>query len=70
MKITQKELNKIAEEHKLWIDTKGDKGKRANLKNIDLSKLCLSNIDFSEARLWCVTFSEDQILQKSLGRFK
>lgn len=44
--ISQKELNKILEKHKLWIKNEED-GKRADLKGIDLSYTYLSNIDLS-----------------------
>ena len=49
--MNQQELDKILEDHKLWIkDT--SKGKRADLSNTDLSYINLSNADLYGANLY------------------
>ena len=35
-KITKEEIQKILDDHKLWLETGGEKGKRANLTEADL----------------------------------
>lgn len=52
-KITQKELNKIIENHKHWImkDCIGYENMRANFSYTDLKELDLKNIDLSYADL-------------------
>ena len=47
--INQEELNKILKEHELWL--KGEGGKRANLKDIDLSYSNLKNANLKNANL-------------------
>lgn len=47
----QKELETILEEHKLWVETDGEKGKRADLYRSDLSGVDLSGADLSGADL-------------------
>ena len=61
----QAKLNKILEEHKLWLKTSGEQGKKANLRYADLSYANLSsanlssadlryaNLDYSAFPLWC-----------------
>ena len=47
--INQEELHKILKEHELWL--KGEGGKRANLKDIDLSYSNLKNANLKNANL-------------------
>ena len=44
-------LNKILDEHKEWLRTNGEKGKRADLSYADLSSANLSSADLSYANL-------------------
>jgi uncharacterized protein YjbI with pentapeptide repeats len=41
-KITEKELKEILENHKLWVESEGKSGSRANLSDVDLSYANLS----------------------------
>lgn len=47
--ISKEELNKILEEHELWL--KGEGGKRADLSDTDLSDTDLSGVNLSDANL-------------------
>ena len=58
--MTRKELNKILEEHKKWLDTDGKEGKRADLLDANLRGANLRgddllgvNLDYSCFPLWC-----------------
>ena len=44
-------LNKILDNHKLWLSTNGEQGKRANLRSADLSYANLRSADLSYANL-------------------
>ena len=67
----QSELKAILEDHKLWIQSDGKQGKRANLRGADLRGADLSCANLQGAKIttnfkrvgWfnCATFSEDQI---------
>lgn len=53
-------LNKILSNHKLWLETNGVEGKKADLSYTDLSYADLrsadlrsANLDFSAFPLWC-----------------
>ena len=50
-KITKEELKTILEQHKLWLDSDGEKGKCANLSGADLSGADLSGADLRCADL-------------------
>ena len=50
-KITKKELKEILEQHKLWLDSDGEKGKRANLTHADLSGANLSGANLTGVNL-------------------
>ena len=62
---SKQELDKILDNHKLWLQTNGEKGERAdlsyanlryaNLRSADLSYANLSSadLDFSAFPLWC-----------------
>jgi uncharacterized protein YjbI with pentapeptide repeats len=45
------ELNKILDNHKLWLKTNGEQGERADLSSADLSYADLSSADLSYAKL-------------------
>ena len=61
----QEELNKILAEHKLWLETGGEEGKRANLRGANLeganlitanlidANLTRASLDYSVFPLWC-----------------
>ena len=48
-KITEEELKTIIEQHNLWLDIDGEKGKRANLTDMDLSYMDLSIMNLTRA---------------------
>lgn len=48
-----KKLEKIIVEHKIWLDTAGESGTRANLSCTDLSGVDLSSTDLRYADLSC-----------------
>ena len=50
-KITEEELREILEQHKLWLDSYGEKGKCADLSGADLSDADLTCADLSDANL-------------------
>lgn len=47
----QEELNVILENHKLWLETSGKEGVRADLSEADLSEANLSEANLSRANL-------------------
>ena len=47
----QEVLNKILEQHKLWVTSRESEGERANLKNANLKGADLSDTDLSDAIL-------------------
>ena len=47
----QAKLDKILDNHKLWLKTNGEQGKRANLSSADLRYADLSSADLSSADL-------------------
>lgn len=49
-KMTRGELNEILEQHKLWLDTNGAEGCRADLRGADLYG---ADLDYSCLPLWC-----------------
>lgn len=49
--IHEKELKQILEQHELWLNTGGIKGKRANLTHADLEGTNLRNADLHGANL-------------------
>ena len=44
-------LNKILDDHKLWLKTSGEQGQRANLRSADLSSANLSSANLRSANL-------------------
>ena len=53
--MNQKELDKILENHKLWLKTNGEQGKKADLSyaNLRSADLRSANLDYSAFPLWC-----------------
>ena len=51
----QAKLDKILDNHKLWLRTDGEQGERANLEGAHLERANLegANLDFSAFPLWC-----------------
>ena len=49
--ITSKQLQKILEEHRKWVESKGKEGKIANLQGANLQKANLGFADLQEADL-------------------
>ena len=47
----QAKLDKILDNHKLWLKTNGEQGERANLRSANLSSADLSSADLSSADL-------------------
>src|ERR1700733_8135514 len=45
---TRAELDAILRDHKLWVDSHGGKGRRADLKAADLTQADLANADLEE----------------------
>ena len=50
-KILKEELKNILDEHKLWLENNGKKGKKADLSHADLSHINLSHVNLSHANL-------------------
>lgn len=50
--ITQAQLSKVKENHRLWLAYNGRKGKKANFSNTDLSGMDLSYCDFSHVSFY------------------
>ena len=51
IEISTKQLEEILFEHRLWLASNGDKGKRANLQWVDLQGVDLQGVDLREAYL-------------------
>ena len=56
--MNKKELAKILEQHKLWLTSKSNEGKRANLIGTDLQHADLSGADLGAANLWGAYLNE------------
>ena len=63
--MNQEELNKILEDHKLWLAGKG--GQKANLRNAYLSDAYLSNADLSAADLSAANLSDANLRHANLS---
>ena len=73
-KMNQKKLNKILDNHKLWLSSNGMEGERANLRYANLSSanlryadLSSADLDYSAFPLWCgglnVNIDDKQAIQ-------
>lgn len=65
-KISKEELKKILNEHKLWLESNGKKGKQADLSHIDLSHVNLSHVDLSHADLSYIDLSNANLSNMDL----
>ena len=63
----QAKLNKILENHKLWLKTNGEQGERANLSSADLSSADLSSADLSSANLSSADLSSADLSSANLS---
>ena len=62
----QAKLNKILDEHKLWLKTNGEQGKRANLSSADLRSANLSSADLRYANLSSANLSSADLRSADL----
>ena len=63
----QAKLDKILDEHKEWLRTNGEKGKRADLRYADLSSADLSSADLSSADLSSADLSSADLSSANLS---
>lgn len=66
--MNRKELDKILDNHRLWLLTNGEKGERANLSEADLSGADLSGADLSRANLSMANLREADLSWANLSR--
>lgn len=50
-KLEQGELERICQEHKIWLESEGEEGKRADLSRVDLTGRTLRNVNLKRAIL-------------------
>ena len=62
----QKKLDKILENHKLWLKTNGEEGERADLRSADLSSANLSSADLRYADLSSANLSSADLSSANL----
>ena len=65
-KITKEELKTILEQHKLWLDSNGKKGKRADLTGAYLTGADLRCVDLTSADLRCVDLTSADLTSADL----
>lgn len=65
--INETDLDKILQEHKLWIESKWQKGKRANLGEANLRGAWLRKANLSEADLWNSNLSGADLREANLS---
>ena len=53
----QSKLNYILDQHKLWLESNGNKGKKANLAYVNLTNANLSGTNLTGADLYCANLS-------------
>ena len=63
----QAKLDKILENHKLWLSTGGEKGERANLSSANLSSANLSSANLSSANLRSANLSSANLRSANLS---
>ena len=63
----KEELNRILDDHKLWVESKGKKGKRAYLKGADLYSADLYNANLYYANLACANLESADLESADLG---
>ena len=64
---TKQELDKILDNHKLWLSSGGEKGERANLRSANLSDANLSYADLSDADLRSANLSSADLHNANLS---
>ena len=64
---TKDELDKIIDNHKLWLSSNGEKGERANLSYANLSYANLSSADLSSANLSYANLSSANLRSANLS---
>ena len=64
--MNKKELDKILDQHKLWLSTNGQKGERANLRYADLRYANLSSADLRSADLSSADLSSADLSSANL----
>ena len=62
----QEELNKILGDHKLWVESKGEKGRQANLEGADLTSAklqgaILHGANLKKAHLFCAILLDSNL---------
>ena len=62
----QAKLNKILDNHKLWLKTNGEQGERADLRYADLSSADLSSADLRSANLSSANLSSADLRSANL----
>ena len=62
------ELAQVLEEHKRWVDSRGQEGSRADLSGVDLSGADLSSVDLSRANLSRANLSGANLSRANLFR--
>jgi uncharacterized protein YjbI with pentapeptide repeats len=67
MSIKIMNLKKILKDHKLWVETEGHKGSRANLAGAELSSADLSGADLSKANLKGAIFLKTDLSKANLA---
>ena len=65
--ISKAKLDKIIDNHKLWLQTNGEKGERANLSSADLSSANLSSANLSYADLSYANLSSADLSSANLS---
>ena len=67
-RLSEEELNNVLEQHKLWLDTDGDEGARANLSKADLYRANLSEADLRRANLYRANLSNVSLYKANLSK--
>ena len=65
--MNKKELNKILDDHKLWLESKGEKGTQANLKGANLQGACLKGAYLKGANLNVANLNGANLERANLG---
>lgn len=61
------EINKILEQHELWLESDGRKGTHANLSGVDLSGANLEGVNFEGANLYSVNLKRTNLKEANLS---
>ena len=66
--ISKQELEKVLEEHKIWGNTGGQQGRRANLERVNLVGADLHGVNLAEANLYQCNLSKANLQGASLAK--